>query len=114
MKKWILSPLCSAFVIPGMGQLLNQHLKKGIFMLVTVLVLMALFVVRLYQMIVPIMTSGNINLQDPMGILEKVMAKDQSVLFYLVVAFCVLWAYSIIDAFVGGMRQDKLDRVKRP
>jgi hypothetical protein len=33
MQKAIMSPLCSGLVIPGLGQIINQDLKKGIIIL---------------------------------------------------------------------------------
>ena len=36
MKKAVIASLCSAFIIPGLGQILNNNIKKG-------LVILALF-----------------------------------------------------------------------
>ena len=33
MKKSIISPLCSALIIPGLGQVINNNIKKGLIIL---------------------------------------------------------------------------------
>ena len=51
MKKATRSPLCSAFVIPGLGQIINQNVKKGVCLLLSVLILFVLGVIKLVQLI---------------------------------------------------------------
>lgn len=109
MKKAILSPLCSALVIPGLGQVINQHIKKGLIMFAVVFVLIVAFSVHLYQIISAVMQSGAIKTGDPDVIMKNVMAEDPSGLWLLLAASCALWIYSVIDAFLGGRKADKLD-----
>jgi len=109
MKKAILSPLCSALVIPGLGQVINQHLKKGVIMLVAVFVLFAAFTVHIYRIISALIKSDAINTSDPVGIMDKILAENPIGLWLPLVALCILWAYSVIDAFWGGRTADKLD-----
>jgi hypothetical protein len=108
MKKAIISSLCSALVIPGLGQIMNQELKKGIIILAAVFVLSLLFIVRLFHMVQAAMASGGASPNDMLMILERLKSEAPSSLFWLLVAFCVLWCYSVVDAFLGGMKQDKL------
>ncbi len=109
MKKAMLSPLCSALVIPGLGQVINQHLKKGVTMLAAVFVFLVVFTVHLYRIISAVMKSGAVKTGDPGVIMDKIMAQDPSGLWLLLAAFCVLWVYSVVDAFLGGRDADKLD-----
>ena len=39
--------------------------------------------------------------------LERIMQEDLSVLFYLIVAFAVIWVYSVADAFWVGLKIEK-------
>jgi TM2 domain-containing membrane protein YozV len=109
MKKAILSPLCSALVIPGLGQVMNQHIKKGVIMLAAVFVFLVAFTVQMYRIITAVMKSGAIKTGDPFLILDKIKAENYSTLYLLLAAFCVLWIYSIVDAFLGGRKADNLD-----
>jgi len=109
MKKATLSPLCSALVIPGLGQIINQHIKKGLVMLTFVFVLLVVFTVYLYQIISAVIKSGAIKTLDPDVIMKNIMAEDPASLWLLLAASCVLWIYSVIDAFLGGRKADKLE-----
>lgn len=113
MKKAILSPLCSAFVVPGMGQLLNQHLKKGGLMLAAVFILMVLFVVRIFQMIVSVLEADTGLGANPTALLDKILAKNPFFLYVVFVILGILWVYSVIDAWWGGMKQDRQDEGKK-
>ena len=110
MKKAILSPLSSALVIPGLGQIINQHIKKGVSILAAVFVLLVLFAVYLYRVISALMISGAIKTGDPAVIIAKIMDEGTSGLSLLLAAFCVLWIYSVIDAFWGGRQADRLEK----
>ncbi len=110
MKKTILSPLCSAFIIPGIGQVINQHVKKGVVILSAVFVLFLAFVIRLYGIINALMKDGTINLDDPDAIMRKLRAEDPYVLCLLLMAFVILWTYSVLDAFLAGRKLDQLEK----
>ncbi len=114
MKKATLSPLCSAFVIPGLGQIINQHLKKGVLILSALFVLFVAFVIRLYGIINAVMKDGTINLQDSDAIMDKLRAEDPSFLCLLLMAFVILWAYSVLDAFLAGRKIDLLEQEDHP
>jgi len=103
MKKAILSPLCSALVIPGLGQVINQHLKKGVAILAAVFVLLVGFTVHLYRVVQTVMMSGSVSLEDPASVVRKVMEQGASGLGVLLALFGLLWLYAVVDAFFGGM-----------
>jgi len=109
MKKAILSPLCSGLVIPGLGQVINQQVKKGVTMLAVIFVLLVVFTVHMYRIITDVIQSGALKTNDPVVIMNKIKAEDLSGLWLLLGAFFVLWVYSVIDAFLGGRKADKLD-----
>lgn len=106
MKKAILSPLSSAFVIPGLGQIINQDLKKGVCILAGTFILFVAALIKLYQILCAAMEAGNINPSEPGLITERFRAEDFSGLWYLLGAFALLWIYSIVDAYRAGRKID--------
>lgn len=114
MKKAILSPLCSALVIPGLGQVINQQLKKGLLMLGTVFVLLIVFTVRFVQVIQAVLGSSRIMPSDSSVMIDRIKGQDPWVFYVLLAVFGAVWAYSVIDAFLGGMEQDRAALIPDP
>ncbi len=104
MKKYILSPLCSALVIPGLGQIMNQSLKKGLCILSIVFILFIAGTVKLALIINSILAESKINGLDSKTIIENVKWEDFSILWVLMGAFAVVWVYSVLDAFWTGKK----------
>jgi uncharacterized membrane protein len=96
MKRSILSPLCSAFIVPGLGQILNQNLKKGLIILAVVLALFLGGAVKLAFMLRSMMSQA-----------ETHSFNALSSLWYLIFPFVITWVYSVIDAFWTGRKLDK-------
>ena len=113
MKKMFLSPLCSALVIPGLGQIMNQQLKKGVLILLGVLVLFIMGVVKLSLLISATLSEVDLRTMDSFAILEKLRDQNFSVLWALLVAFGLLWLYSVVDAFRVGRERDRAGRGDR-
>ncbi len=112
MKKALLSPICSALVIPGMGQVINGQLKKGVILLAAVFLLVVIFCIKMYLIISNMLVSGTVTTGDPFAILNAIMTEKNVGLYVLCLVFCALWLYSVIDAFLVGIRQDRLERKK--
>jgi len=108
MKKAIVSPLCSALVIPGLGQVLNQHLKKGSCILLAVFIIFVLGVVKLYRMLDTAFDGIDIKSPDTSLIMDRLMAEDPFLLWCLIIALGILWLYSVVDAFLSGREIDRL------
>ena len=106
MKKAILSPLCSGLVIPGLGQIVNEQVKKGICILSAVFVLFIVGVIKLSQIIKALLQNMQMAGPDPAAVMAKLRAQDLSPLWYLLAAFALLWVYSVLDAYVGGRKKD--------
>jgi len=107
MRKYILSPLCSAFVVPGFGQILNQQLRKGVvilglvfFLIIGCTIHIALTLKALFQKMPP-------GISSPAKILERFIQEDLTVLGFLAIAFAVIWLYSVIDALWVGLKMEK-------
>ena len=109
MKKAVLAPLCSALVIPGLGQVINQHIKKGVILLALDFVFIIVFTIKMYQLIRGVVGPGVLNSDEPEMIMDRIMAGDHTSLVFLFAAFGVLWIYSIVDAFLGGRKADRLE-----
>ncbi len=109
MKKAMLAPICSALVIPGLGQVINEHIKKGIILLAAVFVLIVVSTYEMYQMVNDIIRSGVVT-NDPTTIIHKILSGDYTLLGSLLAVFTLLWLYSVIDAFIGGRKADALEK----
>ena len=107
MKQYLVSPLCSAFLVPGMGQVLNQDLKKGGVILGIVLILIAGATVQVALILKSVFKDMEPGLYPLGKYLERIMQEDLSLLFYLLLAFALLWVYSVADAFWVGLRIEK-------
>lgn len=105
----MLAPLCSALVIPGLGQVINQHVKKGVILLGLDFVFIIAFTIETYQILRSVLGTGMSNSGEPEMILERIMAGDHTSLVFLFSAFGVLWIYSVVDAFLGGRKADEVE-----
>ena len=108
MKKIILSPLCSAFVIPGLGQVINRHLKKGVCILVAVFIIFLAGVIILYLSTNAVMRKSQMLSFDSVELADKFMSENLSNLWYLLAALSIVWIYSVLDAFWAGKKIDQL------
>lgn len=110
MKKAFLSPLCSGLVIPGLGQIINQDLKKGILLLGGVFLLFIVGVIKLARLIHSLFGAGNIDISDPERIMARLRAEDLTVLWAMAALFLLIWVYSVVDAYMGGRRMDETEQ----
>ena len=107
MKKAFLSALCSAIVIPGLGQIMNQHVKKGVSILLATFILFVAGVIKLFHLTQAVLKDIGDNRSDPGGLMDTLMAQDISLLWYLLGAFTILWFYSVLDAYLTGKKIDQ-------
>ena len=107
MKKYILSPLCSAFIIPGLGQILNNQLKKGLIILAMVFILFVAGTIKLALIIDSFLEGQVVDRFDYGIIIQRLQEVNFSVLWLLIVSFGIVWLYSVLDAFLVGRRIDK-------
>ncbi len=98
--------MCSALVIPGLGQILNQQLKKGVCILGAVFVLFLCGVYKLFQ--VAFGHSGHMeNRLEPQSVIDKLGGADAFTLWLVLGAFGMLWIYAVFDACLVGLRIDR-------
>ena len=110
MKKVVLSPLCSALVIPGLGQIINQHIKKGVSILLGVFILFIAAAVKMFYIVSAALKSETINPSDSGVIIDRFRVEDFSLLWCLLLVFAILWLYSVLDAFIAGRKLDQLEK----
>jgi len=103
MKKTISSPLLSALVFPGTGQLKNlQYIKGLIFILITTILLL-IFIYNTYNTILASVTDPNqINLSE--DFVSKIEAKVYAENSNLVLILVIVWLGGIIDAYMGAKK----------
>lgn len=106
MKRSILAPLCSAFVLPGLGQVLNRQIGKGLVMMAAITVL--LIALMLKAVFTFTQTVGTAPI-EPDETIFSIFVKGfqdhgQILLWTLAALVLALWIYSIVDAFYYGLR----------
>jgi len=107
MKKSIISPICSALVVPGLGQILNQEIKKGIILLAIVFVLIISGTVTLTIIINSLLNNPYL---DSASIIEHIYGENSTSLRIIAAISFIVWIYSIIDAFMQGFKLDRKER----
>ena len=107
MKKYILSPLCSAFIVPGLGQVLNGQLKKGIVILVLVFIFIVGFTISLAFIIMPYVHQYGLSLNLQEGLARALSEKEITPLLFLFILLAFIWLYSVLDAFWIGIKKEK-------
>ena len=107
MKKAVFSPLCSALIIPGLGQIINRHLKKGVCILLAVFILFIAGMIALFRIIDDVLKVETIHPGESPYFLDRFRAADYSTLWYLLMFFAVIWLYSVLDAYLTGRKLDQ-------
>jgi TM2 domain-containing membrane protein YozV len=110
MKKYVLAPLCSAVLVPGMGQVINQHRKKGLILMGIVFLLLIAATLEFFKMIQPILDPLEWSQSGLSGAMRQMQAGDSSRLGIILILFLILWLYSIIDALIYGLKLEKKNK----
>jgi TM2 domain-containing membrane protein YozV len=104
MKKSIVAPLCSGLVIPGLGQILNQQIRKGVILLGSVFLLFVAGAVKLAFIINSVTRQPELS-ETFLG--AAVGEGDLLFVAGIVAAFAILWVYSVVDAFRVALRSER-------
>ncbi|MGD8227402.1 MAG: hypothetical protein PVH82_13805 [Desulfobacteraceae bacterium] len=104
MKKYIISPLCSAFIVPGLGQIINQNFRKGLSILAVVFVLFVAGTIKLAFTIRSLLHASETTQLNSRILLERLQGEDFTLLWILGILFGVVWLYSVADAFWSGKK----------
>jgi hypothetical protein len=106
MKKYIVSPLCSAFIVPGLGQIINQNLRKGLSILSIVFVLFVVGTIKLAFTIKSLFQGSETIRLNSTTLGERLQGEDFTLLWALAILFGVVWVYSVVDAFWSGKKME--------
>ena len=109
VKHSILAPLCSALVLPGLGQIINRQFIKG-FVLMGALTL--IFLSAMVKLVLDISIVMNRVMGPDLAfgrekwdeLLAGLRQQNLTVLYILLLLGVALWAYSVVDAYIYGRR----------
>lgn len=111
MKKKILAAFLSAAVIPGLGQAINGSIKKAGVILTLVMLTVSGGIVSLYSSLrqAAKATGRPEELFSNLG--DALNAADLTIPAAFLLAFALIWLFSVVDAFVEGNRQEAQDEI---
>jgi hypothetical protein len=104
MKRFILAPLLSAFILPGLGQVINGQIRKaGLLIAAVSLLFLALFFKVLYDLnkiflSLPLEEPGKSSPNLP-EVAQALSGQDKTVLIVLLLLLSGVWIYGVWDAF---------------
>ena len=110
MKKSIAAPLLSAFVVPGLGQLINRQIAKGALVLGAVTALFVFIVFKVFYDFTQALNTipdPQLNLELYQQVSQAMVQQSHTLLLVLTLLFTALWAYSVVDAYAVGKRIDR-------
>ena len=106
MKKSISSALCSALIVPGLGQVMNRKIMKGLILMGLVFVIIVAAAMKLALLIMAQIKTGD--LEGLNNLLEnKLPAGSLSSIWIMIIILIILWLYAIVDAYIDGLRIEK-------
>jgi TM2 domain-containing membrane protein YozV len=110
LKQSILAPLLSALILPGLGQVVNRQMIKGLILMgVTGLIFIATFIKIILDFNAVLNEIAGMNLAGR-SVFSLVLSgmKDRNLtpLYIMLAIGVVIWLYAIVDAFIGGRRVD--------
>ena len=106
MKKYIVSPLCSAFIVPGLGQIINQNLRKGLSILSVVFVLFVAGTIKLAFTIKSLFQDSEMTGLNATTLGERLQGEDFTLLWVLAILFAIVWLYSVLDAYWSANKME--------
>lgn len=111
MKRAVIAPLCSALVIPGLGQLINRQPGKATLLIlgVSAVLLVAVFAI-LYKFNAAVASaslSGVPEGQLMATAMETMRSQGLGALAWLAGLYALVWLYAVVDAARWGLRLDR-------
>lgn len=102
-----MSTIASAIIVPGLGQVLNGQLKKGLIIMSVVFIFITAGIIRIVNIVMKLLPQieGDAITQELLK--EKVHQIDFSSIRIIIVILAVVWVYSIYDAFATGRRLER-------
>lgn len=110
MKKSIASPLLSGFVFPGLGQINNGHIWKGVILIITA----TLWVIILFWHIVSsllriLKETPDVELTPDWvrTLTQQVKVEGGDFFIVMFFIFIMIWVVGIVDAFFCARKREK-------
>ena len=112
MKRTILAPLLSAFVLPGLGQVINRQVRKAFLLMAAVFILfLALLINLLYDLnkvLFSLPLEAFEKTHHPFATVAQALSRrDKTLLLFLVLVLTAVWAYAVWDAFSVAKKSEK-------
>ncbi len=112
MKRTILAPFLSAFVLPGLGQLINRQVRKAVLFMASVFLLFLALVIKLVYDLNKVLFSLPVEVFEknphPFSVIAQALSRrDKTLVLILVLILIALWAYSVWDAFSVARKSEK-------
>jgi hypothetical protein len=115
MKKIIFPVLLSALVVPGAGQIYNKEKGKGIVLMSLFFLVILGFMVSVTVSLSAVIPPSLVISPEQMRVLAENVLEEKSgfitAFWYLTLA---IWAYGILDAYLGARDRLKAGSEKRP
>lgn len=93
----------SALVWPGAGQLYNREARKGALLIaISFLVVLALCIVIGLDLARALTADFSAFEAEPAGVTWQALAQDARLLLGIGVLVIAVWAYGVVDAYVGA------------
>lgn len=104
MKNLLIPVLLSAFVLPGAGQVFNKEKVKGfLFMGLFTALSLALIVVTVWGVLPLLPPDGSpVSLLEVRALTTRLMVEKGTPIETVWWAMIAVWAYGILDAFLGA------------
>jgi len=112
MKNSLKGAFLSGLIFPGLGQISLKHYKRGIVIMLTVLVGMSVFIVKAVQHALDILEKiesqgGAINMSTISNVATQASATSGNLTFNLVLLLVIIcWIIGIVDAYRIGKIKD--------
>ena len=101
MKIHVKAALLSAFVFPGVGQMIKGNRIKGMILIGCVNIILLILVCLILQQLLPlILTAQNSDVPDMKNIMERIHVGSPAIR-QLSTVLCGIWMYGWIDAALG-------------
>ncbi|MEW5724383.1 MAG: hypothetical protein AB1896_14830 [Thermodesulfobacteriota bacterium] len=108
MKQSLRASLCSAFVIPGLGQVLNRQVGKGLVLMAAITLVFIVLLLKIVFETTAILNGPNLVFGPADTVFDVVLAGMRArgwiTLWVLLALGAGIWLYSVADAFYAGLR----------
>jgi hypothetical protein len=113
MAAIIIPVLLCLFLGPGVGQLYNKEIKKGILLILFSALVLVWAIAWYYHAILPFLP-GDMTTIDPAAMsdllknaMQQVSANRSGMLFFFKAVLTLVWLYAVVDAYLVADKKRK-------